>query len=261
MKESVIPVNPVNPVNPYAPVTYSEMLENAKRAKSDQRDSFEWFLLSATNSGAFQLGRVIDCRENVAGMTLIFMCMALIKFKQRQQQMQQPERGLVEELKKHLDALKVMRTSTNVPLCIIPEGEGVMFPGEGMSLRFLNALIILESLLLSKLLMNPVNIGNTLLSENWGMYSSLDLMISLELPALMGVLNDAEKRAFADILSDSTGYGNSERKMAADLIRSTVTNKVPQRVKEEQEDSKFGMKFLGFIFLVFYTWTVIKFIK
>lgn len=256
MKESVIPVNPVNPVNPYAPVTYSEMLENAKRAKSDQRDSFEWFLLSATNSGAFQLGRVIDCRENVAGMTLIFMCMALIKFNQQQQQ-KQPERGLVEELKKHLDALKVMRTSTNVPLCIIPEGEGVMFPGEGMSLRFLNALIILESLLLSKL----VNIGNTLLSENWGMYSSLDLMISLELPALMGVLNDAEKRAFADILSDSTGYGNSERKMAADLIRSTVTNKVPQRVKEEQEDSKSGMMFLGFIFLVFYTWTVIKFIK
>ena len=72
------------------------------------------------------------------------------------------------------------------------------------------------------------------------MYSSLDLMISLELPALMGVLNDAEKRAFADILSDSTGYGNSERKMAADLIRSTVTNKVPNGSKKNKRTANLG---------------------
>ena len=41
------------------------------------------------------------------------------------------------DVKKHLDALKVMRTNTNVQL-------SVMFPGEGIFLRFINTLIIAE---------------------------------------------------------------------------------------------------------------------
>lgn len=243
----------VNGTMPYVPVTYPEMLKNARNAKSDRRDTFDWFLRNATSSGAFRMGRAIECRENVAGMTLLFLCMALIKYNNNKNTSVD---GVTEELKKHLDALKVMRTSTSVPLCVIPEEEGIMFPGEGMSLRFLNALIILESLFLSKMT------GKNVLKENWEMYSSLDLIISLQLPALLGVLNDEEKRAFADKLENinTEGEGSKERRMAAKLIKSTITiPQTTQRAKEEEEDSKFGRIIIALILFVMYTLAVIRF--
>ena len=246
----------LNAVMPFVSITYPEMLKNAKRAKSERRDTFKWFLQSATSSGAYRMGRVIECRENVAGMTVIFICMALIKYKTNTR----PEDGIVEELKGHLEGLKMMRTSTSVPLCMIPEKEGIMFPGEGMSLRFLNALIILESFLLSKI----SNTTKKVIAENWGMYSSLDLMISLELPALLDVLDDEEKRVFADKLSNDSDDGDKEnyckeRRVASKLIKSTVSTQIFQRVRKEEEDVKFGQMVMVLILIVIYTLFVIKF--
>lgn len=243
--------NPVNGTVPYVSVTYPEMLKNARKAKSERQDTFDWFLRNAMSSGGFRMGQVIECRENVAGMTLLFLCMALIKYNNK-------NASAAEELKRHLDALKVMRTSTNVPLCVIPEEEGIMFPGEGMSLRFLNALIILESLLLSQM---GTNTGKNILKENWEMYSPLDLMISLQLPVLLGVLNDEEKRAFAHKLKnvDSKVEGSKERILAAKLIISTITiPQTPSRAREDEEDSKFGRNILALILFVVYTFVVVR---
>lgn len=241
-----------NGTTPYVSIAYPEMLKNARKAKSERRDTFDWFLRNATNSGAYRMGLVIECRENVAGMSLLFLCMALIKFDGKIK----PADEATEELKKHLAALKAMRTSTSVPLCVAPEEEGIMFPGEGMSLRFLNALIIFESLLLSKMTTDK---ENNVLKENWKMYSSLDLMISLQLPALLNVLDDDEKSALADKLENTDGYneGSKERAMAAKLILSTAAG--TQRARnEKEEDSKFGNNVLVLILFVMYTLAVIK---
>lgn len=241
------------------PPSYPEMLKSVKKAKKDGRDTFEYFLRSAVGSGAYRLGRVIECRENVAGMTLIFVCMALIKYRERKQL--EGEGDLLKEmLRNHLEELKVMRTSVSVPLCVIPEEEGVMFPGEGMSLRFLNALLILESLLLTRMT------GETgIMQESWSLYSPLDLVINMELPSLLGVLTDSEKLRYAEAINmRRDGYGYEEEgKRAAALILATRELK-DGKVKGKGEgdsssaSSSSTMKVLALIFMIFYTIVVIK---
>lgn len=228
--------------------SYPEMLRAVKRAKKERRDNFEYFLSAAIGSGAYRLGRVIECRENVAGMALIFICTALIKYRKPQK-----DTRLRDDLKRHLSELKGMRTSVSVPLCVVPEAEGIMFPGEGMSLRFLNALIILESLLLAK--MDEGSIKK--LKNNWSMYSSLDLIINLELPALLGVLSDVEKELYAKMVMENKEESEyeEERKTAGKLILST-RSKIRT---DDASETSIGIKIFGIILFLFYTILLIKF--
>lgn len=258
MSNPINPINTVNSINPVNPMlnsktlTYPEMLKSVKQAKKNHNDTFEYFLRSATGSGAYRLGRVIECRENVAGMTLIFICTALIKYCREFDEEEGDQDSLRTLLREHLTELKIMRRSVNVPLCVVPEEEGVMFPGEGMSLRFLNALIILESLLLARMT------GDTSgLKENWSMYSPLDLVINLELPALLGVLDDAEKEEYAASMIEGAKVYERERGKAAGLVLA-----MRSRRKEKEGGDKSGMMAVfGFIFILFYTVIIIKLTK
>lgn len=229
---------------------YMNMLKGAKKAKQEGRDTFEYFVKAATTgTDAYKLtSRGIECKENVAGMTVIFVCMALIKLSSAQTER---KADMILMLKSHLSALMKMRMSTGVPLCIISEEEGIMFAGEGMSLRFLNALIILESLLVAKLKGDA-----EYLREVWGVYSSMDLVVYLELPALLnGVLDEKEIMEYAKSVaaSDPKSPYFKERSMASDLIRATVRNS-----GNEVEGVSPVMLVVGILLLLLYTGAVVK---
>lgn len=227
--------------------SYSSMLKNAKKAKNEQRDTFEYFVKAAVGSEAFKMSgtKMIECRENVAGMTLIFICMALMKVESERISKRD---DMVLMLKSHLNGLLKMRTSTNVPLSVISEPEGVMFPGEGMFLRFLNSLIILESLLLSKLKKSA-----DMMKETWQLYSSLDLKVYLEMPALLdGVLSDDELGAYAAAIEpkvEGEKMYEDERRVSSKLVRSMI---------KDDNRSRSMMIVLGVILFIFYTIIVIK---
>ena len=224
---------------------YANMLNSAKKAKYEGRDSIEYFIKSGTGSEAYKLtSRGVECKENVAGMTLIFLCMALIKLNSKSQVNSD---NMVLVLKSHLNGLMKMRTSTGVPLCVVEEEEGVMFAGEGMALRFLNALIIIESLLIAKLKRD-----GEYLKDAWGLYSSMDLVVYLELPVLMdGVLDEAERTGYAKAIeaSDNKSRYYKVRKQASDLVRVTVKD-----VKKEA-----GMTVMKLFLFLLYTSAVIHF--
>lgn len=228
---------------------YLSMLKGAKKAKQEGRDTFEYFVkTAATGTEAYKLtSRGIECKENVAGMTLIFLCMALIKFGSAK-----PDRkaDMILMLKSHLSALMKMRMSTGVSLCIISEDEGVMFAGEGMSLRFLNALVILESLLVAKL-----KGDGEYLREIWGHYSSMDLVVYLELPALLnGVLDGREVLDYAKSVASSAPKSAyyKERRMASDLISATLP------AVEEPKGMSPTMLVTALLLFLLYTSIVIK---
>lgn len=228
--------------------TYMSMLKSAKKAKEEGKASFEYFIKAATGSEGYKLtSRGIECKENVSGLSLIFLCEALIKMKESEK-----KNEMILVVKSHLSGLMKMRTSTSLPLCIVAEEEGVMFEGEGMALRFLNALIILESLLISKL-----KGDEAYLKEVWGMYSSMDLIVYLELPALLNhILDEREREGYAEAIEseDKKSKYYEERRTAKDLVRATVR----KPVVEVKSASNIPMIVMGVIFFLFYTSVVIK---
>lgn len=235
--------------------TYTSMLKNAKKAKSEKKDTFEYFVKAAVGSEAFKMigNRVIECRENVAGMTLIFICMALMKA-EADENVKVKRDDMILMLKAHLNGLLKMRTSTNVPLAVIPESEGVMFPGEGMFLRFLNSLIILESLLLSKLKKSADQ-----MKETWQLYSSLDLVVYLQLPALLdGILSDAELAAYAAAIApkiDGEPKYKKERGNGSDLVRAMIQE------TENDRSNRTAIILFGIVLFILYTVLIIKLSK
>lgn len=230
---------------------YVNMLKSAKKAKYEGKDSYEYFIKSATGSEGFKLtSRGIECKENVSGLSLIFVCEALIKLARSSGGRGERRNEMILVVKSHLSGLKKMRTSTGVPLCVVPEEEGVMFEGEGMSLRFLNALIIIESLLISKL-----KGDEEYLKEVWAMYSSMDLVVYLELPALLtNVLDNNEKEGYAMAVEsiDKKSKYYEQRMMASELIRATIKKTV-------EEKSNVVLIVVGIILFLLYTSVVIKF--
>ena len=228
------------------------MLKSAKKAKSEGRASFEYFIKASTGSEGFKLtSRGIECKENVAGISLIFLCVALIKIEGSEK-----KNEMILVVKAHLSALMKMRTSTGLPLCIIPEEEGVIFEGEGMALRFLNALIILEGLIISKL-----KGDEAYLKEVWRMYSLMDLIVYLELPALLeNVLDDAEREGYAVAIEPSKDKKSNyfeARKMASDLIKATKRR--AEGKLDKRANNNVPTIVLGLVFLLLYTSLVIKF--
>lgn len=228
--------------------SYINMLKSAKKAKEEGKASFEYFIKAATGSEGYKLtSSGIECKENVAGLSLIFLCEALIKIEESAK-----KNEMILVVKSHLSGLMKMRTSTGLPLCIIPEEEGIMFEGEGMALRFLNALIILESLLISKL-----KGDEAYLKEVWGMYSSMDLIVYLELPALLNnVLDEREREGYAEAIEseDKKSKYYEERGTAKDLVKATI--KPVAEVKPASNN--IPMILMGVIFFLFYTIVVIK---
>lgn len=227
---------------------YMNMLKSAKQAKNEGKDSYEYFIKSATGSEGYKLtSRGIECKENVAGLSLIFLCEALIKMSSESGGGKRNEMILV--VKSHLSGLMKMRTSTGVALFIVPEEEGIMFEGEGISLRFLNALIIIESLLISKL-----KGDEEYLKEVWSMYSPMDLVLYLELPAILtNVLDNKEKEGYAMAVesSDKKSKYYEERRMAGELIRATIKKTVEKK-------SNAVMIVMGIVLFLLYTSVVIK---
>lgn len=237
--------------------TYSSMLKGAKRAKNEETDTFEYFVKSAVTSEAFKMNgtKVIECRENVAGITLIFICIALIKIEKSGEKIDR-KGDMALLLKSHLTGLLKMRTSTNVPLSVISESEGIMFPGEGMFLRFLNSLIILESLLLSKL-----KKSSETMKETWKLYSSLDLKVYLELPALLdNILSAQELEDYAGAIepkSSGESVYEGERRMSSKLVRSMIVTDD----SDADGDKRPMILFASIILFILYTITVIKLSK
>lgn len=226
---------------------YINMLKGAKKAKEEGKDSFEYFVKTASGSEAYKLtSRGVECKENVAGMTLIFMCMALMKLESGAKEKRS---DMILVIKSHLSGLMKMRTSTGVPLCIVREEEGIMFAGEGMALRFLNTLIIIESLLIAKL-----KGDSGYLKDSWGLYSPMDLVVYLELPALLNnVLDEEERMDYATCIesSDVNSRYYKERKMAADLVRATVPS-------EEESNDMIIHVIAGIVLLTLYTVIIIQ---
>lgn len=225
------------------------MLKNAQKAKEEGKDSYEYFIKTTTCSEGYKLtSRGIECKENVAGLSLIFLCEALIKMKASAGKGSE----MILLIKSHLSGLMSMRTSTGVPLFTVVEEEGLMFKGEGMALRFLNALIILESLLISKL-----KGDEEYLKEVWGMYSSMDLIVYLELPALLNnVFDEKEREGYAEAIKsiEKTSKYYEERRMASDLVMATIKKKAAKEAK-----SNHYIIVLCIIFFLFYTSVVIEF--
>jgi hypothetical protein len=253
--------------------TYTLMLKSAGKAKRDLRDNEEYFVRQILRSEAYKTNeqtRVIECKENVAGLALIFVVMAMIR-RQESKRLVGFDDELLEDLKGHFEGLVQMRTSTSMPLCVMDEEEGTLFMGEGMALRFLNALIILESLLLSLL------DASFSTSQVWAMYSKLDLILHLQLPALLEeILDESERTIYARVLeatnetiptSKQQHQRQQVRRIAAKLIKSlnsttTETSKMstfievvprPKRITTSatNENSNSGIVVLAIIFLLF----------
>lgn len=197
---------------------YGEMIKSAKRIDHDvkkyisTKDGDVGILVSCLgrlvhllkDAGTFKMNlkeNIVECRENEAGIAVIYAVMA-INIAEYLYSVEEPlqlmkDRDAIAKtahrVTSHLNELVSIRIS-NRSMNIFVEGKELI-PGEGMALKFLNTLILLEAILLIQvhMILPVLSDPDELVRHIFSLYAPSDILFILQMPSVVGMTRNELK--------------------------------------------------------------------